>query len=380
MSSIRPWRDIARRQSRQIMVGNVPVGGDAPISVQTMTNTLTSDAKATIDQIRRCEEAGVDIIRVSCPDVESTTALKQIVRASRVPIVADIHFHYKRALEAADAGAACLRINPGNIGSSERVKEVVNAAKANGCAIRIGVNAGSLEKDLLEKYGEPCPEALVESALDHIRLLEEHDFREYKVAVKASDHFLAVAAYHQLAETVDCPLHLGITEAGGQRGGTVKSAIGIGSLIWAGIGDTIRVSLSAEPEEEVRVGYEILKSLGVRTRGVRVVSCPSCARQGFDVIRTVQTLEERLEHIHTPMSLSILGCVVNGPGEARETDIGLTGGGNGKHMVYLSGVTDHHVQDADMVDHIVRLVEAKAAEIEAGREVSADVGHGVMVG
>jgi (E)-4-hydroxy-3-methylbut-2-enyl-diphosphate synthase len=380
MSSIRPWRDIARRQSRQIMVGNVPVGGDAPISVQTMTNTLTSDAKATIDQIRRCEEAGVDIIRVSCPDVESTTALKQIVRAARVPIVADIHFHYKRALEAADAGAACLRINPGNIGSSERVKEVVNAAKANGCAIRIGVNAGSLEKDLLEKYGEPCPEALVESALDHIRLLEDHDFRNYKVAVKASDHFLAVAAYHQLAETVDCPLHLGITEAGGQRGGTVKSAIGIGSLIWAGIGDTIRVSLSAEPEEEVRVGYEILKSLGVRTRGVRVVSCPSCARQGFDVIRTVQTLEERLEHIHTPMSLSILGCVVNGPGEARETDIGLTGGGNGKHMVYLSGVTDHHVQDADMVDHIVKLVEAKAAEIEAGREVSADVGHGVMAG
>ena len=376
MSSIRPWRDIARRKSRQIMVGNVAVGGDAPISVQTMTNTLTSDAKATIDQIRRCEEAGVDIIRVSCPDVESTAALKQIVRASRVPIVADIHFHYKRALEAADAGAACLRINPGNIGSSERVKEVVNAAKANGCAIRIGVNAGSLEKDLLEKYGEPCPEALVESALDHIRLLEDHDFREYKVAVKASDHFLAVAAYHQLAETVDCPLHLGITEAGGQRGGTVKSAIGIGSLIWAGIGDTIRVSLSAEPEEEVRVGYEILKSLGVRTRGVRVVSCPSCARQGFDVIRTVQKLEERLEHIHTPMSLSILGCVVNGPGEARETDIGLTGGGNGKHMVYLSGVTDHHVQDADMVDHIVKLVEAKAAEIEAGAGVSMDVAHG----
>ena len=380
MSSIRPWRDIVRRKSRQIMVGSVAVGGDAPISVQTMTNTLTSDARATIDQIRRCEEAGVDIIRVSCPDVESTAALKQIVRAARVPIVADIHFHYKRALEAADAGAACLRINPGNIGSSERVKEVVNAAKANGCAIRIGVNAGSLEKDLLEKYGEPCPEALVESALDHIRLLEEHDFREYKVAVKASDHFLAVAAYHQLADAVDCPLHLGITEAGGQRGGTVKSAIGIGSLIWAGIGDTIRVSLSAEPEEEVRVGYEILKSLGVRTRGVRVVSCPSCARQGFDVIRTVQMLEERLEHINTPMSLSILGCVVNGPGEARETDIGLTGGGNGKHMVYLSGITDHHVQDADMVDHIVKLVEAKAAEIEAGRAVSADVGHGVMAG
>ncbi len=353
------------------MVGNVPVGGDAPITVQTMTNTPTSDAKATIDQIRRCEEAGVDIIRVSCPDVESTTALKQIVRASRVPIVADIHFHYKRALEAADAGAACLRINPGNIGSSDRVREVVNAAKANGCAIRIGVNGGSLEKDLLEKYGEPCPEALVESALDHIRLLEDHDFRNYKVAVKASDHFLAVAAYHQLADAVDCPLHLGITEAGGQRGGTVKSAIGIGSLIWAGIGDTIRVSLSAEPEEEVRVGYEILKSLGVRTRGVRVVSCPSCARQGFDVIRTVQMLEERLQHISTPLSLSVLGCVVNGPGEARETDIGLTGGGAGKHMVYLSGVTDHHVQDEGMVDHIVRLVEAKAAEIEAGISVAA---------
>jgi len=363
--SLRPWRDIARRTSRQIMVGSVPVGGDAPVTVQTMTNTLTSDVRATVDQIRRCEEAGADIIRVSCPDEESTRALKQIVRAARVPIVADIHFHYKRALEAADAGAACLRINPGNIGSADRVREVVNAAKANGCAIRIGVNAGSLERDLLEKYGEPCPEALVESALDHIRLLEDHDFREYKVAVKASDVFLAVAAYQQLAEAVDCPLHLGITEAGGLRGGTVKSAIGIGSLLWWGIGDTIRVSLSAEPEEEVRAGFEILKSLGIRNRGVRVVSCPSCARQGFDVIRTVQTLEERLSHIRTPMSLSVLGCVVNGPGEARETDIGITGGGNGKHMVYLSGVTDHHVQDADMVEHIVRLVEAKAAQIEA---------------
>ncbi|MBW4331661.1 flavodoxin-dependent (E)-4-hydroxy-3-methylbut-2-enyl-diphosphate synthase [Stakelama sp. CBK3Z-3] len=364
--SVRPWRDIMRRNSRQIMVGDVPIGGDAPIAVQTMTNTVTSDVRATIDQIRRCEETGADIVRVSCPDVESTTALKQIVRAARVPIVADIHFHYKRALEAADAGAACLRINPGNIGSASRVQEVVNAAKANGCAIRIGVNAGSLEKDLLEKYGEPCPEALVESALDHIRILEEHDFREYKVAVKASDVFLAVAAYQGLAEATDCPLHLGITEAGGLIGGTVKSSIGIGSLLWFGIGDTIRVSLSAEPEEEVRVGFEILKALGIRNRGVRVVSCPSCARQGFDVIRTVQTLEERLSHIRTPMSLSVLGCVVNGPGEARETDIGITGGGAGKHMVYLSGVTDHHVQDGDMIEHIVRLVEAKAAEIEAG--------------
>jgi (E)-4-hydroxy-3-methylbut-2-enyl-diphosphate synthase len=347
------------------MVGTVPVGGDAPITVQTMTNTPTSDARATIDQIRRCEDAGADIIRVSCPDEESTAALKQIVRAARVPIVADIHFHYKRALEAADAGAACLRINPGNIGSSQRVQEVVNAAKANGCSMRIGVNAGSLEKDLLEKYGEPCPEALVESALDHIRLLEDAGFREYKVAVKASDVFLAIAAYQALAETVDCPLHLGITEAGGLIGGTVKSAFGIGSLLWAGIGDTIRVSLSAEPEEEVRVGFEILKSLGLRHRGVRVVSCPSCARQGFDVIRTVEALEQRLSHIATPMSLSVLGCVVNGPGEARETDIGLTGGGAGKHKVYLSGVPDHVVEDEAMLDHIVRLVEARAAEIEA---------------
>ncbi|WP_294390776.1 flavodoxin-dependent (E)-4-hydroxy-3-methylbut-2-enyl-diphosphate synthase [uncultured Sphingomonas sp.] len=365
MSSVRPWRDITRRQSRKIMVGNVPVGGDAPITVQTMTNTPTDDVRATVDQIRRCEEAGADIIRVSCPDEASTVALKQIVRAAQVPIVADIHFHYKRALEAADAGAACLRINPGNIGSDARVAEVVRAAKANGCAIRIGVNAGSLERDLLEKYGEPCPEALVESALDHIKLLQDHDFHEYKVAVKASDVFLAAAAYQQLAEAVDCPLHLGITEAGGLIGGTVKSSIGMGSLLWFGIGDTIRVSLSAEPEEEIRVGFEILKALGLRQRGVRVISCPSCARQGFDVIRTVEKLEARLTHIRTPMSLSVLGCVVNGPGEARETDIGLTGGGNGKHMVYLSGVTDHTINDADMVDHIVKLVEAKAAEIEA---------------
>ena len=376
MSSIRPWRDIQRRKSRQIMVGSVPVGGDAPITVQTMTNTPTADARATIDQIRRCEEAGADLIRVSCPDVESTAALGEIVRAASVPIIADIHFHYKRALEAADAGAACLRINPGNIGSSERVGEVVRAAKANGCAIRIGVNAGSLEKHLLEKYAEPCPEALVESALDHIKLLQDHDFHEYKVAVKASDVFLAVAAYGQLADAVDCPLHLGITEAGGMIAGTVKSAIGIGNLLWAGIGDTIRVSLSAEPEQEVRVGFDILKSLGLRTRGVRVVSCPSCARQGFDVIRTVERLEEALSHIRTPMSVSVLGCVVNGPGEARETDIGITCGGNGKHMVYLSGLTDHTVEDANMIAHIVRLVEAKAAEIDAGRAVSMDTLHG----
>ncbi|MEM1131931.1 MAG: flavodoxin-dependent (E)-4-hydroxy-3-methylbut-2-enyl-diphosphate synthase [Pseudomonadota bacterium] len=370
--SLRPWRDIERRQCRQIMVGDVAVGGDAPVSVQTMTNTPTHAIKDTIDQIRRCEEAGVDIIRVSCPDVESTAAMKQITRAAQVPVVADIHFHYKRGLEAADNGAACLRINPGNIGGSDRVKEVVNAAKANGCAIRIGVNAGSLEKHLLEKYGEPCPEALVESALDHIKLLQDHDFHEYKVAVKASDVFLAVSSYMALADAVDCPLHVGITEAGGLIGGSVRSAIGMGNLLWAGIGDTIRVSLSAEPEDEVRVGYEILKSLGIRTRGVKIISCPSCARQGFDVIRTVQTLEERLQHINTPMSLSVLGCVVNGPGEARETDIGLTGGGKGKHMVYLSGITDHTIQDGDMLDHIVRLVEEKAAAIEAGEAVAFD--------
>jgi len=372
MNAIRPWRTIERRKCRQIMVGNVPVGGDAPITVQTMTNTPTEDARATIDQIRRCEEVGADIIRVSCPTEESTRAFRQITRAARIPVVADIHFHYKRALEAADAGAACLRINPGNIGSADRVAEVVRAAKANGCAIRIGVNAGSLEKDLLEKYGEPCPEALIESALDHIKLLQDHDFHEFKVAVKASDVFLAVAAYMGLAEAVDCPLHLGITEAGGLIGGTVKSSIGIGSLLWAGIGDTIRVSLSAEPEQEIKVGFEMLKALGLRTRGVRIVSCPSCSRQGFDVIRTVEALEARLEHIKTPMSLSILGCVVNGPGEARETDIGLTGGGAGKHMVYLRGVTDHTVQDEDMLDHIVRLVEAKAAEIERGEATAFD--------
>jgi (E)-4-hydroxy-3-methylbut-2-enyl-diphosphate synthase len=372
MSAIRPWRTIERRKCRQIMVGNVPVGGDAPITVQTMTNTPTEDVKATIDQIRRCEEVGADIIRVSCPTEESTANFKQITRAARIPVVADIHFHYKRALEAADAGAACLRINPGNIGSADRVAEVVRAAKANGCAIRIGVNAGSLEKDLLEKYGEPCPEALIESALDHIKLLQDHDFHQFKVAVKASDVFLAVAAYHGLADAVDCPLHLGITEAGGLIGGTVKSSIGIGSLLWAGIGDTIRVSLSAEPEQEIKVGFEMLKALGLRTRGVRIVSCPSCSRQGFDVIRTVEALEARLDHIKTPMSLSILGCVVNGPGEARETDIGLTGGGAGKHMVYLRGVTDHTVENEDMLDHIVRLVEEKAAEIERGEATAFD--------
>ena len=316
MSAYRPYQSIERRKSRQIHVGKVAVGGDAPISIQTMTNTLTSDAPATIDQIRRAEEAGVDIVRVSCPDEESTAALSQIVRAVDVPIVADIHFHYKRAIEAAEAGAACLRINPGNIGSMERVREVVKAARDHGCSIRIGVNAGSLEKHLLEKYGEPNPEALVESALEHAKILQDQDFHEFKISVKASDVFLAVAAYQQLAEACDCPLHIGITEAGSRRTGTIKSSIGLGNLLWAGIGDTMRVSLSAPPEEEVLVGWDILKSLGLRHRGVKIISCPSCARQGFNVVDTVQTLEDRLAYIKTPLTLSIIGCVVNGPGEA----------------------------------------------------------------
>ncbi|PJI38992.1 flavodoxin-dependent (E)-4-hydroxy-3-methylbut-2-enyl-diphosphate synthase [Ferrovibrio sp.] len=370
--SIRPYRDIQRRKSRKIFVGNVPVGGDAPITVQTMTNTLTSDAKATIEQIRRCEEVGVDLVRVSCPDEDSTKALKEIVRAVKVPIIADIHFHYKRAIEAAEAGAACLRINPGNIGSAERVREVVKAAKDHGCSMRIGVNAGSLEKHLLEKYGEPCPEAMVESAMDHARILEDHDFREFKISVKASDVFLAVAAYQGLAEACDYPLHIGITEAGGQRIGTVKSSIGLGMLLWSGIGDTLRVSLSSPPEEEVKVGFDMLKSMNLRHRGVNVISCPSCARQNFDVIKTVEVLEQRLAHITTPMTLSVIGCVVNGPGEARETDIGFTGGGKNTHQVYLAGQPAHRLQNEDIVAHLVRLVEDKARQIEAAK---ADTKH-----
>ena len=366
--SVRPWRMIERRKSRKIRVGDIEVGGDAPISVQTMTNTPTADAGATIDQIRRCEDAGADLVRVSCPDEDSTAAFKQIAKAARVPLIADIHFHYKRGIEAAEAGAACLRINPGNIGSMDRVRDVVQAARDHGCAIRIGVNAGSLERHLLEKYGEPCPEAMVESALDHARILEDLDFRDYKISVKASDAFLTVAAYQALSEATDAPLHLGVTEAGGLRTGTVKSSIGIGSLLWAGIGDTIRVSLSAEPEEEAKVGFDILKSLGLRTRGVNIIACPSCARQGFDVIRTVETLEQRLAHISEPISLSIIGCVVNGPGEALMTDLGFTGGGAGRGKMYVSGRPDHNVSNAEMVDHIVEMVEARAAEMAADRE------------
>ena len=361
--SVRPYRDVHRRKSRRVMVGSVPVGDGAPITVQTMTNTPTADVKATIDQIRRVEEVGCDIVRVSCPDEDSTAALRAIVKAASIPIVADIHFHYKRAIEAAEAGAACLRINPGNIGSADRVREVVKAAKDHGCSMRIGVNAGSLERDLLEKYGEPCPEAMVESAMNHARILEDHDFRDFKISVKASDVFLAVAAYQGLAEACDYPLHIGVTEAGGLRMGTVKSSIGLGMLLWGGIGDTIRVSLSADPVEEVKVGFDMLKSLGLRRRGVTVIACPSCARQQFDVIKTVEVLEERLAHITTPMTVSVIGCVVNGPGEARETDIGFTGGGNGTHQVYLAGQPHHRLKDKAIVDHLVELVEAKAAEI-----------------
>ncbi|MDZ4736506.1 MAG: flavodoxin-dependent (E)-4-hydroxy-3-methylbut-2-enyl-diphosphate synthase [Rhodospirillaceae bacterium] len=365
--SVRPYRDIQRRPSRKIRVGSVAVGGDAPISVQSMTNTATTDIAGTIEQIRRLEAAGIDIVRVSCPDEESTAALGAIVKASQVPVVADIHFHYRRAIEAAKAGAACLRINPGNIGSAERVRDVVKAARDHGCSMRIGVNAGSLERELLEKYGEPCPEAMVESALNHARILEDNDFREFKISVKASDVFLAVAAYQGLAEACDYPLHVGITEAGATRSGTVKSSIGLGMLLWSGIGDTIRVSLSADPVEEVKVGFEILKGLGLRHRGVTVIACPSCARQQFDVISTVAAVEERIQHITTPMTVSIIGCVVNGPGEARETDIGFTGGGNGTHMVYIAGEQHHRLKDANLVDHLVELIEQKAAEIEARR-------------
>lgn len=364
----RPYRQIQRRKSRQIMVGNVPVGGDSPITVQSMTNTVTSDVKATVAQIQALENAGADIVRVSCPDEASTAAFKEIVREVKVPLIADIHFHYKRGIESALAGAACLRINPGNIGSEDRVREVIKAAKDNNCSIRIGVNAGSLEKDLLEQFGEPCPEAMVQSALRHIKILEDNDFFNFKISCKASDVFLAVAAYQQLADACDYPLHLGVTEAGGLRTGTIKSSIGIGNLLWAGIGDTIRVSLTADPVEEIKVGFDILKSLGLRHRGVNVISCPSCARQQFDVIETVKVLEERLAHITTPMTVSVIGCVVNGPGEALMTDIGFTGGGRGTHQVYLKGQPAHRLQNEDIVAHLVHLVEEKAKEIDAATD------------
>jgi len=364
IQSIRPWRTINRRPSRQINVGSIKVGGDAPITVQTMTNTLTSDVSATLNQIHQCVDAGVDMVRVSTPDENSTRALKEIVLESTVPIIADIHFHYKRAIEAAKAGAACLRINPGNIGSLDRVREVVHAARDNNCSIRIGVNAGSLEKHLLDKYKEPCPDAMIESAMAHANLLQQLDFHNFKISCKASDIFMAVAAYQGLVKLTDAPIHLGITEAGPLLPGTIKSSIGLGTLLWSGIGDTIRVSLSADPVEEVRAGYEILKSLSLRHRGVNIIACPSCARQGFDVIKTVEVLEERLSHIKTPLNLSIIGCVVNGPGEALMTDVGFTGGGAGAGMVYLAGKQSHKMSNENMIDHIVELVENKVEELQ----------------
>ncbi len=365
--NVRPFREIKRRKTKEINVGHVKVGGDNPISVQSMTNTLTKDIKETINQIERIEEAGADIVRVSCPDEDSTRALKEIVKNTSLPIVADIHFHYKRAIEAAESGAACLRINPGNIGDKKKIKEVISAAKNNNCSIRIGVNAGSLEKDLLEKYKEPCPEALVESALRNINIIEEFDFYQFKVSVKSSDVFLSIEAYRQLSRVTDYPLHLGITEAGTFLPGSIKSSIGFGSLLMSGIGDTIRVSLSDDPVEEIKVGNEILKSLNLRNRGVKIISCPSCARQAFNVIETVKKLEEKLSHIKTPISLSIIGCVVNGPGEAAQTDIGLTGGGKGNNMLYLNGVESEKISSDEMISKVVRLVEEKAEEIEKAK-------------
>ena len=362
--SIRPFRDIKRKITKEINVGKVKIGGNNPISVQSMTNTPTKDIKKTVKQINQIAEVGADIVRVSCPDEDSTKALKEIVKHVSVPIVADIHFHYKRAIEAAENGASCLRINPGNIGNENKIKEVINAAKHNGCSIRIGVNAGSLEKDILEKYKEPCPEALVESALRNIGIIENEDFYNLKVSVKSSDVFLSIAAYKQLSLKTDYPLHLGITEAGTFLPGSIKSSIGFGTLLLEGIGDTIRVSLSDDPVEEVKVGNEILKSLNLRNRGVKIISCPSCARQAFQVIDTVKILEEKLSHIKTPITLSIIGCVVNGPGEASQTDIGITGGGKGSNMLYLKGIETEKIATENIISKVVDLVEKKVQEIE----------------
>ena len=362
--SLRPFRDIKRRKTKVINVGDVKVGGDNPISVQSMTNTLTTKVKETIKQIDDIVKEGADIVRVSCPDKESTLALREITKHSSIPIVADIHFHYKRAIEAAENGAKCLRINPGNIGDKSKIYEVLSAAKNNDCSIRIGVNAGSLEKDILENYKEPCPEALVESALRNIKILEDQDFFNFKISVKSSDVFLSIEAYRQLSKVCDYPLHLGITEAGSFISGSIKSSIGLGSLLMDGIGDTIRISLSDDPPKEVKIGNEILKSLNLRNRGVKIISCPSCARQAFQVINTVKILEEKLSHIKTPITLSIIGCVVNGPGEAAMTDIGITGGGKGNNMLYLSGVQSQKVLTDDIIKKVVLEVEKKASEIE----------------
>jgi len=362
--SIRPFRDIKRKKTKVVNVGNVKIGGDNPISVQSMTNTLTTDIKATIKQIREIQSEGADLVRVSCPDEHSTKALKEIVKHVDVPIIADIHFHYKRAIEAAENGASCLRINPGNIGNKNKINEVIKAAKDNNCSIRVGVNAGSLEKDILEKFKEPCPEALVESAIRNIKILEDEDFFNLKVSVKSSDVFLSIEAYKQLSKLTDYPLHLGITEAGSFVAGSIKSSIGVGSLLLNGIGDTIRISLSDDPVKEVKIGNEILKSLNLRHRGVKIISCPSCARQGFQVIDTVKILEEKLSHIKTPITLSIIGCVVNGPGEAAMTDVGITGGRNGNNMLYLSGVQKEKVMTNDMINKVVNEVEKKASELK----------------
>ena len=359
---LRPHRTINRKKTKKIKVGNISVGGDSEISVQSMTNTLTTNVKDTIKQIQSLEDAGADIVRVSCPDEDSTKALKNIVKEVKAPIVADIHFHYKRAIEAAKMGASCLRINPGNIGSSERVLEVVKAAKDHNCSIRIGVNAGSLDKTLLEKYKEPCPEALVESAMYNVKLFEDNDFFNFKISVKSSDVFLTVKSYRILSEVCDYPLHLGITEAGGLLTGSIRSSIGIGQLLMDGIGDTIRVSLSSDPVDEIKSGYEILKSLGIRARGVNIISCPSCARQAFPVIETVKELEKRLSHVKKPITLSIIGCVVNGPGEAAQTEIGLTGGGQDNNLLYLSGMPHTKVASSKIIDKVVQLVEEKVKE------------------
>ena len=360
---IRPHRIIKRKKTKEIKVGKISVGGNSKITVQSMTNTLTTDVKNTITQIKQLEEAGADIVRVSCPDENSTKSLKEIIKNVEAPIVADIHFHYRRAIEAAKMGASCLRINPGNIGSKERVLEVVKAAKDNNCSIRIGVNAGSLDKSLLEKYKEPCPEALVESAKNNIKLLEDNDFFNFKISVKSSDIFLTVKAYQQLSNECDYPLHLGVTEAGGLFSGSIKSSIGIGQLLMEGIGDTIRVSLSSDPVDEIKAGYEILKSLGIRSRGVNIISCPSCARQAFPVIETVKKLEEKLAHIKKPINLSIIGCVVNGPGEASQTEIGLTGGGQDNNLLYLSGLPHTKVANSEIINKVVQLVEDKVKEL-----------------
>ena len=362
--SIRPFRDIKRRKTKVIKVGDVKIGGDNPISVQSMTNTLTTNVKATINQINEIAEEGADIARVSCPDKESTLALKEIAKHVSIPLVADIHFHYKRAIEAAENGAKCLRINPGNIGDESKILEVIKAAKDNDCSIRIGVNAGSLEKDILEKFKEPCPEALVESALRNIKILEDKDFFNFKISVKSSDVFLSIAAYRKLSKVCDYPLHLGITEAGSFVSGSIKSSIGLGSLLMDGIGDTIRISLSDDPKQEIKIGNEILKSLNLRNRGVKIISCPSCARQAFQVIDTVKILEEKLSHIKTPITLSIIGCVVNGPGEAAMTDIGITGGGKGNNMLYLSGIQNEKVLTGDIIERVVAEVEKKVSELE----------------